>query len=64
VPENKDNPLKEWVVKDTDGETVSIRADTCELLSDGLFFYLKNKIVAHFTRFSYYMDIEADKDEG
>lgn len=48
-----------WLVKDTDGEYVAVRADKWECGGDGLKFFVDNVKVAHFIRWCSYRKLSA-----
>jgi hypothetical protein len=49
-----------WLVKDTDGEYVTVRADNWEVSGNGLVFKLGDVRVAHFIRWVSYRRVPSD----
>lgn len=51
--------LEIWLVKDTDGEYITVRAHDWECGGNGLVFLVDGEKVAHFIRWSSYRKLNA-----
>ena len=51
---DKTKELELWLVKDTDGEIVTVRSDNWECGGNGLKFFVNDEKVAHFIRWASY----------
>ena len=50
----KNTKIEKWIIKDADGEYITVKADTWEVGGNGLVFYRNGERVAHFARWSNY----------
>ena len=53
----EENKKTQWLVKDFDGEYIVITADSWTCGGNGLYFFVGEKKVAHFLRWSSYRQI-------
>ena len=53
----EENKRKQWLVKDFDGEYIVITADSWTCGGNGLYFFVGEKKVAHFLRWSSYREL-------
>jgi hypothetical protein len=53
----EENKKTQWLVKDFDGEYIVITADSWTCGGNGLYFFVGEKKVAHFLRWSSYREL-------
>jgi len=52
------------IIKDTDGEYITVKAETVQYGGNGLYFFIDNKIVAHFPRYASFRCLSLAKQEA
>ena len=58
---SKKEKAKTWQIKDTDGEKITVQANSCRVEERGVFFYMNDKLIGSFSRYSYFKVIKSKK---